>query len=158
MSKTVIIPTDFSIVSLKLAQTAIEDHPGEKLNLVLVHGVHLTDSITELLFFSKNDVISCLSNPDFENACSLLQNLFSKQVNSLRTELFTGFTQSAFNSFLQGVGADKIYVPETPLKLTDKMSMDLSKFIARSQSEKVSVRINPSLNETTAFSRINFAK
>lgn len=159
MSKTILFPTDFSILSLKMVQTAIQDHPGEKLDLVLIHGIHLSDSIAELLFFSRSAVIKELSNEGFENACFLLNNLFSKSINSLRTELFTGFTQSAFQAFLTGLHADKIYVP-VKLQLEHKMSMELSGFIAKSKIEKV-IQTAESAQESRQsglFSHINFAK
>lgn len=161
MSKTILFPTDFSIASLKPIQAAISDHPDEKLDLVLIHGIHASDSITDLLFFSKSALVSDLSNEAFDSACKLLQNLFSNRINSLRIELFTGFTQSAFSAFLDGLRANKLYIPFSKLELTNKLSMDLSSFIAKSNVEKVSHsegELKQSSQAVKLFSQINFAK
>ncbi len=161
MSKTILFPTDFNLLSLKPVQTAIADHPEEKLDIVLVHGIHLSDSITDLLFFSKGTIIQELSNAEFEHACTLLRNMFSKNINSLRIELFTGFTQSAFNAFLAGLQVKQIYLPATALRLSNKMSMDLSRFITKCDIEKVIHAEDQALEPNQAnrlFSQVNFAK
>lgn len=159
MSKTILFSTDFTAGSLRIVQTAIEDHPGEQLDIVLLHGIHLSDSITDLLFFSKSALIARLSRKEFENACHLLQQLFSKQINSFRIELFTGLTQSAFDALLLGLRADQIYIPEIQPKLSRKMSKDISHFIARSSLEKIAVPGTEMIRETeTTFTQVNFAK
>jgi hypothetical protein len=130
MSKTLLFPTDFTVASLAPVRKAIADHPREQLDIVLVHGIYLSDSITELLFFSRHATIKRLSSPEFEDNCRILQELHADQINSFRTKLFTGLTQSTFDSFVEALRADRIYLPETALK-NGRRSMDLSGFIAK---------------------------
>lgn len=140
MSIKIAFPTDFTVESLNLVKQAIEDHPNEKIDFLLVHGIHVTDSITDLLFFSKGKIISSLTNPVFDEACSVLRKHFASAVNSFRIELFMGFTQTAFTNFMISMQVDKMYVPESyTLKLKDAMSADLMPYINRSKVKKTEV-------------------
>lgn len=162
MNKTILFPVDFTVESLNLVKKAIEDHPGEKLDLVLIHGIHSSDSITDLLFFSKGKIIQKLTNPAFDGACELLGNLYKDQINSLKTELFTGFTQSAFNGFLEDLNIDKIYCPASlNVTLNNKMSADLTRFLLKSKIEKIVVPVDSEtrgVNTHKVTSQISIAK
>lgn len=137
MYKTVLLPTDFTINSLNAAKKVIDNGSIEKIDFVFIHGIHLTDSISDLLFFSKDTVIEKLSNEDFKKSCILFQELYAKKINSLKIELFTGFTQTAFNNLLSALKIDEIYLPEHfPLTLTNAMSADLTKYLKRANIEK----------------------
>lgn len=141
MYKTILFPTDFTVRSLNLVKKAIEDHPGEKLDILLIHGIHSSDSITDLLFFSKGKIIQKLSSLEFEDACQLLSNIFKEQVNSIKTELFTGFTQSGFNEFVKDLKVDTIYLPvKSDFVFRNKMSADLTRFLIKNTSTKVFVQ------------------
>ncbi len=132
MCKTILFPVDFSQESLNIAKKIIEDHPGEKLDLVLVHGIHASDSIVDLLYFSKKALLAKLSSPEFDEACRLLQHLYDKQIHSLQVELFSGFTQAAFNSFVTGHKVDLLYCPAAPKQVPkNKISMDISRFLLK---------------------------
>jgi hypothetical protein len=140
MSIKIAFPTDFTVESLNLVKQAIEDHPNEKIDFLLVHGIHATDSITDLLFFSKGKIISSLTNPVFEEVCSMMRKHFAPAVNSFRIELFMGFTQTAFTNFMISMQVNKIYLPESyNLKLKNKMSADLMPYIQRSKIKKIGV-------------------
>ena len=74
--KTVLIPTDFSIESLNTVKGALKQCEGENTNLILVYGVYLSDSITDLLFFSKPKYLSTLQSEKFTQACEILKNKY----------------------------------------------------------------------------------
>lgn len=132
MKKTILIPTDFSIESLNLFKEAAQSVEIGSVNIIFLHCVHLSDSIFELLFFSKKDLIDSLINPDFNDACKIIRNKYSSHINSALVEIFSGLTQTAFQNFLEGHRVDEIYVPKNyTLKLTDKRSFDPMPFIQK---------------------------
>lgn len=145
MSKTILVPTDFSVESLNLVKQAIEDHADEKINLLVVHGIDAASSVTDLLFFSKNTFLKKLLNEDFKEACDIIRNRFDKQLNSFRLDLFTGLTQNAFNTYLEANQVEKIYAPQTyKFKLDKKMSVDITKFIKKNKNvSKIDVEWAP---------------
>lgn len=145
MKRTVLIPTDFSIESLNLFKYAAQ-HAPESLNIVLVHGIHLSDSIFDLLFRTRTGSISKLTNPDFDDACRILCNKYASRINSLRIEIFSGFTQSAFQNFLEGNRITEILAPKTyQLVLTGK-SFDLLPYVQASKLPIQQVDWQPAAN------------
>lgn len=132
--KTVLIPTDFSLGSLNVAKTVIEKYAqnNSKVNVLMVHAVDISDSITDLLFFSKGKMLSQLSDTPFKEGCSVLRNGFSEHLNSLRVDLFTGFTQSSFNAYLHANQVDTILYAEPKLfQRTHKSSVDVHRFFSK---------------------------
>jgi hypothetical protein len=115
MVKTILLPTDFSIRSLQPVRYALEEDSGERLNVIHVVGLRIPQSITELLFFSREDFVKKLSGEVFNEACQVIRNKYASRINEMRIEIFTGLTQGAFNLFLDGQGIDKMYIPENKL-------------------------------------------
>jgi len=140
MYKTILIPTDFTVESLNLVKQSCIDHQDEKINIVLIHAINMSNTITDLLFFSKNKVIEKLSHESFHEGCSILLNRFSETVNSFRKELFSGYNQSAFNNFIEANQIDKVYVPEEyEFKFNNDMSENIMPYIKNANLIKVSV-------------------
>ena len=140
MKKTIVIPTDFTVNSLNTLKAVLSSNPsGTSLDIILLHGMNLSDSIRDLLFFSKMKHIDALSNAEFEEAREVLCNKFDSHINSLKTDLFTGFNQSAFNSYLEANRIDKIYIPDSKENLPNKNSFDLSGFIKKSAVEVITI-------------------
>jgi hypothetical protein len=138
--QTILIPTDFTIESLGLLKMALREYPEKQLNIVFVHGIWLTDSITELLFFSPSKTLAGLENPDFREACAVMQNKFDSRLRTMETVLFTGKTQSAFNRLLESKNIDTIVVPKNRmLKSASSASMDLLPFIQKSKLDRINV-------------------
>ena len=134
MEKTVLVPTDFSIASLNIVKSYLnEQDSNTKVNIILLHGLHQTDSITNLLFFSKSKVLESLTNPAFEEALRVLKNKYASQVRIMRKDIFTGFTQAAFNQFVEANRVNEVCLPilYNP-KFKDKNSFDLLPYIKAS--------------------------
>jgi hypothetical protein len=134
MNKTILFPTDFTIESLNVVKTVLNDvNPNIKCDIILVHGIRMTDSITDLLFFSKSRFIDELSNEAFDDACEIIRNKFDSRINSIRTEVFSGYNQNAFNNFVEGNKVDEAYMPTNyNLKLVYRKSFDILPFIKNS--------------------------
>lgn len=134
MKTTILIPTDFTIESLNLFKKAAQSTENESVNIVFLHCIYLSDSITELLFFSKKTIIKSLVNPDFQDACKIICNKYASRINSTRIEIFSGTTQNAFNQFLEGNLIDEILIPENyTLRLVNTRSFDPMPFIQRAR-------------------------
>lgn len=144
MSKTILIPTDFSIGSLNLVKEAARAVTGESVRLLLVHGVYLPDSIVDLLFFSKQRMIDAMATKDFNDACRIVRHKYYSQVSAIQIELFTGFTQSAFQGLVDGFGVEQAFVPKSyPMKASFPRSFDIMPFIRRSRITLTEVAWTP---------------
>lgn len=133
MKKTVLLPTDFSIESLKLLREAINSVEIGSINIVFLHCIHLSDSIFDLLFFSKKEMIESLMSKDFNDACKIIRNKYTSKINSARVEIFTGTTQQAFNNFLEGNRVDEIIIPKNhAFKLVNRKSFNPDSYIKNS--------------------------
>src|ERR1700749_315164 len=100
--QTILLPTDFSIRSLQVVRHVLERDRNGKYNCVCAAGLNLSGYITDLLFFSRKEVIKKLQGKLFTEALQTIRNKYASQTNSIRCEIFTGFTQSAFSLFLDG--------------------------------------------------------
>lgn len=131
MKKNVLIPTDFSIESLNVVKSLLSNETdGCRYNIVLLHGIRLTDSITELLFFSRSQLLESLSSSSFKEACYVIRNKYASRINAMRTDVFTGTTQAAFNDYLLANNIDEVYIPgRYKLELKDKKSFDILPYI-----------------------------
>jgi len=134
MRRTILIPTDYTVESLNLVKAALSKRSnGKKYDIILIHGIFLSSSITELLFLSKDKIIESLSNPEFDEACEVLRNKFDSQINSLRKDFFSGSWQSAFNNYVEGNRIDEAFIPSNhSLKRTSKKSFDIIPYIKKS--------------------------
>ncbi|MBL7856825.1 MAG: hypothetical protein JNM57_03985 [Cyclobacteriaceae bacterium] len=132
MKRTILIPTDFSIESLKLFIEAAESVQIGSVNIILLHCAQLSDSIVDLLFFSKKDMIESLVTPVFNDACKIIRSKYASKINSARIEVFTGHTQAAFQNFLEGNRVDEILIPKNYSLQLNKESFDPIPFIRKS--------------------------
>jgi hypothetical protein len=112
MNERVLIPTDFKTSSLGILKHVLAENQGKNLDVVLVFDCDLKDSITDLLFISKKDIINSQCNQDFRDGLTILQNRFQEGLSSVRIEPFFGYNKSAFRSFIKANGITSSYVPE----------------------------------------------
>jgi hypothetical protein len=141
MKKTILIPTDYSVESLYLLKSVLANQSqDDKCNIILLHGVYSSGSITELLFYSKAKLVKSLSNESFNTACEIIKNKYASLINSFRIDVFSGYTQSAFDNYVEANKIDEAYIPENyQFKLNKKKSMDILPFIRKSNLDLVEV-------------------
>jgi hypothetical protein len=134
MEKKILIPTDFTIESLSLVKSVIKRlEVDQKYHIVLLHGLHATDSITELLFRSKSQLIQKLIDPEFEEACDIIKNKFDSQVQVIEKDIFSGFRQAAFDNYIEGNKINIAYIPSNFNFNIAKKSFDIVPFIQKSK-------------------------
>ena len=156
MKKTIVIPTDFTVQSLNVLKAVLnQSESKQQYDVILLHGFNLTDSIRDLLFFSKSQQIASLMNTEFEEAYEVIRNKFDSQINSLKIDLFTGYNLSAFNTYLEANGVDEIFASNRKPKLAHKNSFDLSRFITKCQ---VSTTITETVSQSSVPERGKIAE
>lgn len=111
MKDLILIPTDFSVSSLNSLKHALKDSGDAVNSYMLVFVSNSSDSITDLLFTSKRQVVDSHSNELFMEALSILKNKYKDSIASITIEPFFGFTKAAFNNFVRANKVVDIYVP-----------------------------------------------
>lgn len=138
----ILIPTDFTIASLNLVKEAVEQSTGPRLDIILVYGVHLSSSISDMLFFSKGKAISELQSPEFISACSLIKNKYQSKIGSIYPDLFIANNTGYIKQYLKHEKIDLVYIPAYyKLMVNNRKHFDptphLSKAIKTSASSKL---------------------
>lgn len=132
MRKTILIPTDFTVQSLNVLKAVLNNTTSDvQYDVILLHGVISSDSIRDLLFYSKANHIQSLSNPEFEEAFEIIKNKFDSMINSFRIDLFSGSNQTSFNNYVEANRVVEIITSNQKLKLTSGNSFDLSRYISK---------------------------
>lgn len=134
MRKTIIFPTDFSIQSLNIVKSVLgSKSDSDRYDIILLHGLDMGDSITDLLFNSKRQCINALSNPEFDDACEIIRNKFESRIRSIRKDLFNGLSQAAFDHYVHANRVSEAYLPVNyQLQLNGRKSFDIVPYILNS--------------------------
>lgn len=143
MKRTILIPTDFSAASLNLVAHVIANAGDHQLDIVLTHCLFLPDSEDiDMRFFSKKELIQSLRNSEFTKACRSMRAQIANGEVLIRTDLFTGLNQAAFNNFIEGNQIDEAVIPKSyqPF-LSQKRSFDPTPFIRNSRLKITEVEI-----------------
>lgn len=130
--KTILIPTDFRVSSLNTLRLALERLEESSVDVVLLYCETLDASITELLFYSPERIIRDSVTNDFRDALSILMNRFENEIGALTVELFHGHVQSVFDTLLDTLRVDEIYVAKSYRLHLSKRAFDPMPYIERS--------------------------
>lgn len=132
MTRSILIPTDFTVKSLKLVREIAETYASSSVRIVLVHGIQLSSSITDLLFYSKRKLIDSLQTEAFKNSCAMILNKYSSGIASITIEIFNGHNMASFENFIKGHGIDEACIPVNyTLKMKHARSFDLMPFLLK---------------------------
>lgn len=96
----ILIPTDFSIRSLRVIHGVVDRFGHEPLNIVMMHAVKMPGSIMELMMLSRRFTYTDLITADYKDACEIIRNKYASSIQSLKTEFLVGNTQGVFRNFL----------------------------------------------------------
>jgi hypothetical protein len=140
MKKTILIPTDFTVQSLSVLKSILSANASNNTyDIILLHGFSLNDSIMDLLFFSKFQQINTLSSPEFKEACEVIKNKFASQINSIKTDLFSGYTVSSFNNYIEVNKVDEIIMTDATPSFSHKNSFSLLRFIKKCNINPITI-------------------
>ncbi len=124
MARTILIPTDLSVNSLKTLKFALNESPSSGLDIILLFAHVPSNGIGDLLFFSPSKTLRALRTQAFNDALEVLRNRYEHKVGSLRIELFQGRTNGAFKDFARVHGVDEVHLPEPHVRLEHPHGFD----------------------------------
>lgn len=131
MHKNVLIPTDFQMDSLNTIKKVVHDlNEEDTITITLLHGYYLSDSITDLLFYSKRNILNQIVPPVFFEGCELLKNKYASKLSHIKIDLFHGMNKRSFKSYITSNQIDNVYIPSgLNIKKVTKRSFDIVPYI-----------------------------
>ncbi len=133
MQKTILIPTDFTVESLILVKQAVAQNQNNNLNIILLYSCFLTDSISELLFYSPEKIIKEKSNAKFHEALSVVTNRYYEQINAIEIEVFHGYSASSIESYVEKNKISQVFIPKNYVFKETGNYFDMTSIIRRSK-------------------------
>jgi hypothetical protein len=112
MPKRILIPIDFNVESLNTLRRALDGLGDTQVDVVLMYSEYLSDSITEMLFYSPDQKRKEMMPPIFKEALTILKNRYEKTLLSISIEFFNGSGTAAFKNFVEGQKIDIIFIPK----------------------------------------------
>lgn len=153
--KNILIPTDFTVHSLDIIVATAEKYKAGQLNILLMHGLTMPDSISDLMLFSRNSDRYKLISKEFENACMIIKNRYASVIHSITVRFMHGGTRHVFRNFLHANQIDLIVYPEdyTLQKACDQ-SIDMAPLLKHARCSIDWLRVQPVQDDVK---RINMA-
>ncbi|MCK0161302.1 universal stress protein [Allomuricauda sp. F6463D] len=140
--KKILIPTDFSVASLRLVEYAILNNPNTPLNIVLVAGYRLPDTRWALTHFNKSEEVNKQLTDSFVIAKRSLRLEHKKSIQAMSFELFTGNNSCAFQNFLEQSGADDAIIPKAKsLYCKNRKWFDTTRFLKKNVNNVTEVPV-----------------
>ena len=96
--KTIVIPSDFSMESVQVAETIVRNETAD-LKIIFTHLFHVADDIQDLLFSNYRKKEYEFVSDEFRKEIKMLKDLHP-HVKAVRTEFFYGSKLAAFKNFL----------------------------------------------------------
>jgi len=122
--KTVIIPSDFSVESVQVAETIVRN-ASEDVNILFIHLFHVADDIQDLLFSNYRKKEYEFVSPEFRHECEMLKDVYALNLKSIKIEFFYGNKLAVFKNFLDYNKADYIaYSKSYGMPKLSKSSID----------------------------------
>ncbi|RZK76854.1 MAG: hypothetical protein EOO92_13945 [Pedobacter sp.] len=125
--KTVLVPTDFNVESLKIIDSLVLTNKPENIGIIFMHAFKLSDSMSDMLMLSRR-------SRDYENVSERFyaqmdayRKKYPNDIKFIGIEYFYGTTVAAFKNFIEGVNADYIAYPKDyNFNAINKLSIDPS--------------------------------
>ena len=108
----ILIPTDFTPASLKMAEGALKSGHYEKCNIVLFHAFELPADPFDLLGACYRDPSCELMTETFRQACKQVKDENARLVNKIIVRCMVGNSKALFRNFAEANDIDLIYCPE----------------------------------------------
>ena len=149
--KNILIPTDFSIKSLKLVSIVAEHFPNKELNIILVHALEPDSSISGMLMLSKRLKVNTLCSDEFRDACEVLRNKYASTIVKIKIEFYFGTSRFYRNNYLNARQIDLIVFPtDYVLAAPSKHSVDMGKLFSNSGYPVLRHNLNVSKSKSFA--------
>jgi hypothetical protein len=130
--KTIIIPSDFSIDSIQVAETVVRN-AKEEVKILFIHLFHVADDIQDLLFSNYRKKEYEFVSDEFRHECDMLKNVYAGKLKSVTIEFFYGSKLAVFKNFLDYNKADFIaYSKSYGIPKLSKSSIDALPVVLKS--------------------------
>lgn len=146
--KTLLIPTDFQLETTHGVPQLVHRFHPQKLNILLVHMVGVTDAMGELLMLSRRSAENRFISDEFYRSCHNLRKSYTDSVHDIRIEFFYGNTMAAFKNYLNANNVDTIVtLKDLDYELLTEKSLDPDAFIHRCGRNILTIDLNKPLFE-----------
>jgi hypothetical protein len=105
--KNILLPTDLTVQSLWAIQKLVEEANGEKLNIHLVHVLHIPSDFYELIGIGKANP-RAMASQNFIEAYEMLRNKHKSVIEKLNLEFIYGSSKRVIINYMQGNKIDEI--------------------------------------------------
>ncbi|GGI24140.1 hypothetical protein [Pedobacter mendelii] len=140
--KTILIPTDFNLESIKVIDAIVQNQTGEKLNLIFVHAFKLSDSITDMLMLSRRSRDYENVSDEFYLKIDEYKNQYHDKIQTIGIEYFYGSTVAAFKNFIEAFDVNAIaYLKDYKFTPINKFSIDPKYLTERSGCELLNLNV-----------------
>lgn len=147
----VLVPTDFSVDSLRIVLDYMEATPDQKVELVLACGYDIGDSITSLLGITKEDHLLKLENEDFIKGCEMIKSRFKSRITEMYSDLLISRNGRYLRNYFKGSRVTHIVVPEGyTFAPKDRGVFDITDILKKNAAEVGPVMVPVVLREQIA--------
>ena len=150
--KTVLVPTDFNLESLKIIDSLVITNKPEEVGIIFMHAFKLSDSITEMLMLSRRSRDYENVSDEFYTQIELYKQKYPNHIKFIGIEYFYGSSVAAFKNFIEAKDASCIAFPTaynfTPI---NKLSIDPITLTKRCGLEVLELDINEFSGEEKLF-------
>ncbi|PRD47944.1 hypothetical protein [Sphingobacterium haloxyli] len=112
MIQRVLVPTDFTVNSLRIVLEYLENNNDEQVELVLVYGYKLGESISMLLGFTLDDHLAEMQNDDFLKGCEIIKSRFKDKVVEMYADCMISKNTRYVRNYLKGRQFTQIVLPD----------------------------------------------
>lgn len=127
----ILVPTDFSQASFRLAEQAVKSL-NKEVNIILFHIYEMPSGINDLI--RPEPPYAQMINDTFRQNCKYLKYKYPDLINKICFKYLTGNTQSVFNHFTDANDIDMIVCPEDYVfTKTNRASLDPVPFFKKSK-------------------------
>ena len=111
MIQRVLVPTDFSVKSLRIVLEYLENSGDDQMELVFTCGYRIEDSISSLLGFTLDDHLADMQSDDFLKGCEMIKSRFKHQIVEMYSDLIISKNKRYIRNYLKGRKITHIVIP-----------------------------------------------
>ncbi len=141
MYKTILIATDYSLESLNILKKVLKEkeyhNDGTKYTILFVSGYDMGDSIRDLLFTTKTNILNKIRSQEFVDACSIINNKYPNIIDKISYDAFTGSMQRAFNNYVESQKIEEAYFSTSVKYKSVNRKFSLVPYIKKSKTLKI---------------------
>ena len=110
--KTVLVPTDFNVESLKIIDSLVLTNKPENVKIIFMHAFKLSDSITDMLMLSRRSRDYEKVSDEFYIKMNAYKQKYPNEIEFMGIDYFYGSTVAAFKNFIEGLNVNCIGYPK----------------------------------------------